>query len=917
MSNIYNYDENEEQVREIIAQNPAYLMVVTLTEERCLFAIKTNPEAIKYIPQNKITFEMGLLAIQKNQEFLKLLPKELLTEEFYLTAITQNQDLFTIVPKKFRNKEYYKLWVKSNGAFLANVPEEIIDKDICFEAVSSNGMALRFVPKKYVDTELCNAALSQNLNSIRFVPKNKLTKKDCCDAVKYNIENIKFVRSEYLTEGICDLTINNDWKYFIYTPEHYKTLDRCIQLFKSLSKKSLTDNDVYCLIQIAETLPNSINNNIEIIKLYRKIGVIKFKEKGYNAQIKRFVTIERILYNKIEIRKSFKKFDKFYKYLYGDLEGADLLNYDFKRIKLKKYNISGALINCDVLLKHGLYDENFYNSNTLLATESEEYDNIPACIVHDEIYLGDRELKFYYISDIHLNHQIKKHFPQRASKEQIVLFVKNKAKEMANSIESNVHCDYLLIAGDVSFSFDVGEIFYTELCKHWESNKIFVVLGNHELWDYDINGKSSSINSNINNTIAKYRNLFEKLGINFLYNEMLVHSQGKWTRINIENINSEDLISIKKHCHIAILGGLGYTGYCEDFNAECGLYRHAIKTLEDDIINTKAFEKLYNAVLTDFSNKNVIVLTHTPLNNWSKQDHNPNWVYVNGHTHKNDYEHSNQKVVYADNQIGYRNLSLSLKHFKINGTYDIFDDYPDGIYEISREEYLDFYRGKSKFMQFKKRAGKITMLKKSGYYCFLFGETKHQILNGGIITKGYYTVEEAYDKMSLYVEAVNFIFNKYHLYLQDISSMVKKFGGNGRIHGAIIDIDYFCHLYVNPSNGKVFPYYATSIVDKFFYNDIEQLLDAHNPQLYTKYKNAITSGIIETGLILYNDNYLEEALYIVDTDMYSDSRKLLNVQYLLDDKIIKGFNAKYIEAYQEEKEKNKIDIKNSKYLPPQ
>ena len=50
--------------------------------------------------------------------------------------------------------------------------------------------------------------------------------------------------------------------------------------------------------------------------------------------------------------------------------------------------------------------------------------------------------------------------------------------------------------------------------------------------------------------------------------------------------------------------------------------------------------------------------------------------------------------VYSDNQIGYHNDSPHLKTFLIDNDYDCFSDYGDGIFEITSEQYNDFYRGK-------------------------------------------------------------------------------------------------------------------------------------------------------------------------------------------------------------------------------
>ena len=118
-------------------------------------------------------------------------------------------------------------------------------------------------------------------------------------------------------------------------------------------------------------------------------------------------------------------------------------------------------------------------------------------------------------------------------------------------------------------------------------------------------------------------------------------------------------------------------------------------------------------------NEQVVVLTHTPKENWSNENYNSRWTYVNGHTHRNDYCCSEKKTVYSDNQIGYRSTNIGLKHFNLSRVYDIFRYCLDGIYSISREQYLDFNRGVKIDVTFN-RIGKIHMLKNIDIYCFLF-----------------------------------------------------------------------------------------------------------------------------------------------------------------------------------------------------
>lgn len=73
----------------------------------------------------------------------------------------------------------------------------------------------------------------------------------------------------------------------------------------------------------------------------------------------------------------------------------------------------------------------------------------------------------------------------------------------------------------------------------------------------------------------------------------------------------------------------------------------------------------------------------------------------------------------------------------MDGEYDYFCNYEDGIYEITSQEYQDFSRGKNISMTFNRQVNILYMLKKNGYYCFIH-KTKTgslSMLNGGALKK--------------------------------------------------------------------------------------------------------------------------------------------------------------------------------------
>ena len=117
-------------------------------------------------------------------------------------------------------------------------------------------------------------------------------------------------------------------------------------------------------------------------------------------------------------------------------------------------------------------------------------------ILHDNDIMKTDKLDFnsskrtnviYYISDLHLDHKILKKFPKKATKEKINEYINNIVLDIVNDLDGILdYNSYLLIGGDVSFSFEISKIFYESLAYNISSvwrNHIIVVLGNHEFWE--------------------------------------------------------------------------------------------------------------------------------------------------------------------------------------------------------------------------------------------------------------------------------------------------------------------------------------------------------------------------------------------------------------------------------------------------
>lgn len=635
--------------------------------------------------------------------------------------------------------------------------------------------------------------------------------------------------------------------------------------------------------------------------------------KYYNAKKDTFV-VEEIWRSNADspiLKKreyTFKQLVNFVAFLEGDLSNADLLLCeglsfvtDFSQINLK-----GALLTSSIKGKAGLLDKGEILSLTtpdvIKDTESTEL------IYYDEGISPHQELtyeeqrnhkKIYYISDLHLPHRINAQNVR--TREDVLAVIKKSAIELANAIYAS---DILVIVGDTSFDVSYFSIFI-KMLREFTDAKVVFVLGNHELWGFD--------EVSFTDIVTAYKNILDNEGMYLLQNNILYSTSG----LNqLQEITEEELITIDKSslrerlkcAQIILFGGLGFSGLNQKFNANNGIYRKTI-TRETEIKESNKFELLYTKVRNYLPDREVIVTTHMPLNDWSHDvEYHGGYVYLSGHTHRNEFYDDGIKRVYADNQVGYYRKQIAVKSFYIEGKYDLFVDYIDGIYEITRSEYADFYRGKNISMDFNRDFEHLYMLKRDGYYCFIIQTTqgKLSILNGGSTkTIKNKTIESCYEDMLGIIETIKTPLDAFTSIQKQISNFVKNIGGNGRIHGAIIDIDDFNHIYVNPNDLKITSYFALSIEEKIMFGSIQDLLTQCRPDLLPAYNNYLT-GDSKTEMVLKqnSDNSFVSKPYY-STDIYRNSNILKKMQRLY---------SNILTIWPEKSDLHKTNLSNQKLL---
>lgn len=597
-----------------------------------------------------------------------------------------------------------------------------------------------------------------------------------------------------------------------------------------------------------------------------------------------------------EATHTFNYFFDFVAFLKNDLSGADLLFCDGLKFlnQWDTIDFSNAKMTSSLCEKFGLnYEAQKINDALIESFDCVEQNESTTALVLQssrdlvedaaeknlsavEICYDINCKRVHYISDLHLMHRLQNANCRSKADIQYVL------QKIADTIACEVG-SLLLIDGDVSSDFSIFRLFVKILSTTLpRKTQVVFTLGNHELWSFP--------GLTIDQIVSKYRSLLNKYGMYLLQNH-LFYKDGGSEHSGVHLLQYKDLCAMDEKqisdclrcARYVILGGLGFSGYNTEFNADNGIYRTTMDR-STEIKESKAFEALYDRLCPILGKKNAIILTHTPKQDWCRNKvPDPNFVYVSGHTHRNFFHDDGEYRIYSDNQIGYHSENPHLKSFLIDNTYDCFSDYSDGIYEITREQYIDFYRGKNISMTFQREINVLYMLKKSGYYCFIHESLNGNlaILNGGAMKRlEVQDIQYYYEHMDAMIATIKNPLDKFSTYQKQIASMIKKFGGSGFIHGSIIDIDYWNHIYVNPFDLSIAGYWATDIVHKIIYPSIPDLLEKNCPVLYGKYVKFL-NGNSENPLAVKQQNAVSQSsqLYL-ETDIYKASREIKKMQRL-------------------------------------
>lgn len=345
----------------------------------------------------------------------------------------------------------------------------------------------------------------------------------------------------------------------------------------------------------------------------------------------------------------------------------------------------------------------------------------------------------------------------------------------------------------------IEKLTISDICKKHQllsdERLIVTVLGNHEYIGFEF----------VLSAVKFYKQFFASLGIKFLQNESLDF-----------DVNGN---------HYIIFGGTGFAKYNLHHNADT-LVCCKNFTRDNEIEETSLFEKEYvKARKKALSDKTCFIcVSHYPIHDCFMNINNDT-IYFYGHNHHNYCHRNENEIIYADNQIGYKNLNIEFKTMTTGMELNPYFTLADGLYKTTIKHYLQFYKyigesigdGSLLYQRCQNNKASLYVIKRKGYYGFFVlnenkGEAKGiSIVNGGKTKK----VTKSTD--------LQWVFNNFEVvlskYLQvlaplrvvqeKISSELKELGFSGLIHGCIIDIDFYHHIMLNPVDGTMTYYYSS------------------------------------------------------------------------------------------------------------
>ena len=370
-----------------------------ITPELCDIAVSQNGFALSYVPEKIINEEnddwyinLCKKAVSSDGLALQFIPKNIINNDIVETALfigeyplghTNNWTQYPLayVPEYFLNKELLERVVERVPLCIKNVPKRRVTKKLALIAVEKDGFALQFVPAHFVNKEIVKLAISNNAMAIQYVPNVFLTKEICNECFKRNPAVLGYLPEKYVTKQMCIDAVNSN-SFFVHDLsergkiEYFGNKDFDLVIFDDIPEKFRNDIDVLdAIIKLYKygSLPLLKWNERLIKYLDEGVGLLKLDKRSIEINPLHEDTVTYLETKKIEHERDIDK--------NIDLSIVEKYVGNAKKLKLPTQRDISPIYTILSNRKNELLDYDFSEN------EKDEY-------------------KIYYISDIHIEHQI-------------------------------------------------------------------------------------------------------------------------------------------------------------------------------------------------------------------------------------------------------------------------------------------------------------------------------------------------------------------------------------------------------------------------------------------------------------------------------------------------------------------------------
>ena len=263
-----------------------------------------------------------------------------------------------------------------------------------------------------------------------------------------------------------------------------------------------------------------------------------------------------------------------------------------------------------------------------------------------------------------------------------------------------------------------------------------------------------------------------------------------------------------------------------------------------------------------------------------------------------------------------------IRKFSSSVSIDVFDvnNYDDGIFDISITQYWQYicshiceYHDSYNLQPAFKNIKSINFIKHGPYYMFVSVSDKDRycLLQGGRRHKLYHSLDYYYENLVSYCSIVQDKLSVYWNILKQIRKKIVSMKSDinekpiGRIHGCIIDIDNFNHIFVSVDFKYICFYYAQlNYYDVKFYDSLYDLLFANRPDLLSSNLNML-SDMQEYGKKSFCIDSVELNVSSLDVyRIYTFSNKLKSFDTLRDINLVQVWYDDFIQN----SELNVVDV---------